>query len=153
MQPTGGPLLLEDTQPDEPKVLIEEKLKKVTTEKAPVAGQTTGASGSGGGRSLQDRTNRIAQLLQEGAAERGDASGGFGPSGMSDRQIHDVLSELVAAQQAQQSGGAGRNEPGAGSGAAAAAGVLTAVDEDQEGDEEAPMPDAFDYYTDAEEDE
>ncbi|EEP77876.1 hypothetical protein UREG_02725 [Uncinocarpus reesii 1704] len=38
----------------------------------------------------------------------------------------------------------------AGSGAAAAAGVLTAVDEDEEGGEEAPVPDEFGYYTDAE---
>jgi len=123
-------------------VLIEEKLKKVTTEKAPVAGQTTGASGSGGGRSLQDRTNRIAQLLQEGAAEGGNGRG------LSNSQLQDVLAELAASRP-----GAGANEPGTGSGAAAAAGVLTAVDEDQEGDEEAPVPDAFDYYTDAEEDE
>lgn len=35
-------------------------------------------------------------------------------------------------------------------GAAAAAGVLTAVDEDEEGAEEAPVPEDFDYYTDAE---
>jgi len=48
---------------------------------------------------------------------------------------------------------AGRDEAGTGSGAAAAAGVLTAVDEDQEGDEEPTMPDAFDYHTDAEDDE
>ena len=39
------------------------------------------------------------------------------------------------------------------SGAAAAAGVLTAIDEDNEGDEEAPVPGEFDYYTDAEDDE
>jgi 26S proteasome regulatory subunit N2 len=42
---------------------------------------------------------------------------------------------------------------GGGSGAAAAAGVLTAVDEDNEGDEEAPAPADFEYFTDAEEDE
>lgn len=35
------------------------------------------------------------------------------------------------------------------SGAAAAAGVLTAVDEDEDG-EEAPVPDEFGYLTDAE---
>ncbi|EPE08515.1 26s proteasome regulatory subunit rpn2 [Ophiostoma piceae UAMH 11346] len=45
-KPTGGPLVLLDTQPDEPKELIEEKLKKVTIEKAPVAGQTAGGSSS-----------------------------------------------------------------------------------------------------------
>ncbi|EEH41628.1 26S proteasome non-ATPase regulatory subunit 1 [Paracoccidioides lutzii Pb01] len=35
-----------------------------------------------------------------------------------------------------------------GGGAAAAAGVLTAVDEDEEGAEEAPVPNEFDYYSD-----
>jgi 26S proteasome regulatory subunit N2 len=60
----------------------------------------------------------------------------------------------ASSQQSTPHAGQGaRNEPGAGSGAAAAAGVLTAVDEDQEGDEEAPVPDAFDYHTDAEEDD
>ncbi|EEH46978.1 proteasome regulatory particle base subunit RPN2 [Paracoccidioides brasiliensis Pb18] len=37
---------------------------------------------------------------------------------------------------------------GATGGAAAAAGVLTAVDEDEEGAEEAPVPNEFDYYSD-----
>jgi 26S proteasome regulatory subunit N2 len=40
---------------------------------------------------------------------------------------------------------------GIGSGAAAAAGVLTAVDEDEEWGEEAEMPRPFDYYSDEEE--
>ncbi|PWY86021.1 putative 26S proteasome regulatory subunit Rpn2 [Aspergillus heteromorphus CBS 117.55] len=40
-----------------------------------------------------------------------------------------------------------------GAGAAAAAGVLTAVDEDEEGAEEAPVPDEFEYETDGEEEE
>jgi 26S proteasome regulatory subunit N2 len=40
-----------------------------------------------------------------------------------------------------------------GSGAAAAAGVLTAVDEDNEGDEEATAPADFEYFTDVEDDE
>lgn len=35
-----------------------------------------------------------------------------------------------------------------GSGAAAAAGVLTAVDEDGEGDEEASVPGDFEYFSD-----
>lgn len=42
---------------------------------------------------------------------------------------------------------------GALSGAAAGAGVLTAVDEDEEGAEEAPVPNDFEYFTDNEEDE
>ena len=40
-----------------------------------------------------------------------------------------------------------------GSGAAAAAGVLTAVDEDNEGDEEATAPADFEYFTDVEDDD
>lgn len=38
-------------------------------------------------------------------------------------------------------------------GAAAAAGVLTAVDEDEEGDEDAPVPNEFQYETEGEEEE
>jgi 26S proteasome regulatory subunit N2 len=37
-----------------------------------------------------------------------------------------------------------------GAGAAAAAGVLTAVDEDEEGAEEAQMPGEFEYFTEGE---
>ncbi|KAI8964666.1 26S proteasome regulatory complex, non-ATPase subcomplex, Rpn2/Psmd1 subunit [Daldinia sp. FL1419] len=105
--PTGGPILLHDTQPDKEKALIEEKLKKVATEKAPVAG----AGGSRNPRSVGE-----ALLSQLG---------------------RDQLSTP------------GRNE----SGAAAAAGVLTAIDEDGEGDEEAPLPRDFEYYTDEEDDD
>ena len=39
-----------------------------------------------------------------------------------------------------------------GSGAAAAAGVLTAVDEDEEGGEEAECPRDFEYFSDNEDD-
>lgn len=42
---------------------------------------------------------------------------------------------------------------GTGSGAAAAAAVLNAVDEDEEGDEEAGVPGEFEYFTDAEADD
>jgi 26S proteasome regulatory subunit N2 len=38
-------------------------------------------------------------------------------------------------------------------GAAAAAGVLTAVDEDEEGDEEADVPREFEYFSDGEEED
>lgn len=41
-------------------------------------------------------------------------------------------------------------EPSAAAGAAAAAGVLTAVDEDEEGAEEAPVPEEFTYESDGE---
>lgn len=49
-----------------------------------------------------------------------------------------------AGLEALQRGGAG----GAATGAALAAGVLTAVDEDEEGAEDAPVPDEFGYETD-----
>ncbi|KAJ5096017.1 hypothetical protein NUU61_005373 [Penicillium alfredii] len=44
-------------------------------------------------------------------------------------------------------------EPSRAAGAAAAAGVLTAVDEDEEGVEDAPLPDEFTYETEGEEEE
>ncbi|KAI2622340.1 26S proteasome regulatory complex, non-ATPase subcomplex, Rpn2/Psmd1 subunit [Hypoxylon sp. NC1633] len=104
--PTGGPILLHDMQPEKEKALIEEKLKKVATEKAPVAG-----AGRGNRSHMTPEEALISRI-------RGDA--------------------LSAA---------GRNEM---SGAAAAAGVLTAIDEDGEGDEEANPPHDFDYYTEDE---
>ncbi|KAF3065782.1 26S proteasome regulatory subunit rpn2 [Daldinia childiae] len=104
--PTGGPILLHDTQPDKEKALIEEKLKKVATEKAPVAGASS----------------RNPRSVEEA-----------------------LLSRLGRDQLATPS----RNT----SGAAAAAGVLTAIDEDGEGDEEAQPPHDFEYYTDEEEDD
>ncbi|EEY20990.1 26S proteasome non-ATPase regulatory subunit 1 [Verticillium alfalfae VaMs.102] len=62
-KPSGGPLLLEDTQPDEEKVLMEEKLKKVTTEKAPVAGQR-----NGGGERPEMTTRQQQELIQQALA-------------------------------------------------------------------------------------
>lgn len=46
-----------------------------------------------------------------------------------------------------------QREAGQATGASAAAGVLTAVDEDQDGGEDAPVPDEFDYETDSPGDE
>ncbi len=128
-QPTGGPLLLDDTQPEESKSLLEEKLKKVTIERAPVAGQQNARGGAGGrgGRSLLDG------LVDPSRGSTGNPvmdqllrSQGRSPFNLMDSQTgHET------------------------SGAAAAAGVLTAVDEDGEGDEEASKPDDFDYFTDS----
>uniref|UniRef100_L2FL53 26S proteasome regulatory subunit RPN2 n=1 Tax=Colletotrichum fructicola (strain Nara gc5) TaxID=1213859 RepID=L2FL53_COLFN len=115
-KPTGGPLLLQDTQPDEEKSLMEEKLKKVTTEKAPVAGQSN-AGGSSAGLTPRQQQNIISQALRAGAG--GDL-----------RSLNELSD-----------------------GAAAAAGVLTAVDEDGEGDEEATVPGEFEYFTDNEEED
>ncbi|KAJ0159998.1 26S proteasome regulatory subunit rpn2 [Colletotrichum tanaceti] len=132
-KPTGGPLLLQDTQPDEEKSLIEEKLKKVTTEKAPVAGQSN-AGGSSAGLTPRQQQNLISQALRAG-------NGG-------DLRSLNELSELLGRQ--RRGDLAGATDEG---GAAAAAGVLIAVDEDGEGDEEAGVPREFEYFTDNEEDE
>ena len=94
-QPTGGPILLFDEDPDEPKSLVELKAKKRTAPPAPAPA----ASG----------TNGLS----------------IGNSGLT-----DATAPL--------------------SGAAAAAGVLTAVDEDEEGAEEAPVPDEFEVDDDDE---
>jgi len=91
--------LLIDTQPGEPKVLIESKLKQAIIEKA--AAPTT----------LEDMRNESFNLRRQADAQ-GEATG---------------------------------------VGAAAAAGVLTAVDEDEEGGEEAECPKEFEYFTDNEE--
>ena len=61
-QPTGGVILLLDTQPEEEKVLIEEKLKKASVEKA--AAPTT----------LEDMRNESFNLRRQADAE-GEASG------------------------------------------------------------------------------
>lgn len=141
-QPTGGPLLLFDTQPEEDKTLIEEKLKKVTTEKAPVAGNTT--PGGSAGLTPRQQHNLLTHAIRAGTG--GDL-----------RSLNDLneffsrrAAEANAAREARAANTAASTAAvaGSGSGAAAAAGVLTAVDEDGEGDEEAPVPNEFDYFTD-----
>ncbi|KAK2679082.1 26S proteasome regulatory subunit RPN2, C-terminal [Fusarium oxysporum f. sp. vasinfectum] len=124
-KPTGGPLLLHDSQPDEEKSLLEEKLKKVTTERAPVAGQQTGRGGRGGAQRA---------VLDSLAESRGGANSA-------------MLGQLLRNQGRSPFGllDAEPQTPGGNaSGAAAAAGVLTAVDEDSDDDEEAPVPKEFD---------
>ncbi|KUI55760.1 26S proteasome regulatory subunit rpn2 [Cytospora mali] len=135
-KPTGGPLLLQDTQPDEPKALVEEKLKKVTTERAPVAGQTTGGSGLGG---LGD--DALAEALR--AAMRDGAGGGTA--------LNEMLRQSAQARGVDLFGSSG--DVGGQGGAAAAAGVLTAVDEDEDGAEEAQVPGEFEYFTENEDEE
>ena len=103
-QPTGGPILLFDSQPEEPKTLLELKAKKKTAPPAPAA--------------------PTARTTANGAATTTAGEG-------SDAAMTDS---------------------GVGSGARAAAGVLTAVDEDEEGAEEAPVPEAFEVEEDEEED-
>ncbi|CAM1508568.1 Fc.00g054160.m01.CDS01 [Cosmosporella sp. VM-42] len=134
-KPTGGPLLLHDTQPEDSKSLLEEKLKKVTTERAPVAGQTTGRSGRSGGQT--------SRSLLEGLVDS-NRPGGSG---------NTVVDQPLRSQQGRAAFGLPQTPGGNGSGAAAAAGVLTAVDEDNEGDEEAKVPKEFDYFTDDDDDD
>ena len=149
IQPTGGPLLLFDTQPSEPKSLVEEKLNKVTTERAPVAGAP---ASDGAPRGQQSAAQSLLSQLQN--------TGAFPPSSMRE------LSQLLQYGQQESDAGAGAEEGRArgsgaasgrdaapGSGAAAAAAVLMAVDEDGEGDEEAQTPAEFEYFTDAEADD
>lgn len=106
---------------------MEEKLKKVTTERAPVAG----APASGATPRQQAAQNQL---------QRGLAGG---------HNVRD-LTELL---QLAQRGSAQTPAAGTGAGAAAAAGVLTAIDEDGEGDQEAVTPADFEYFTDGEEDD
>ncbi|CAK7567700.1 MAG: proteasome regulatory particle base subunit [Sporothrix epigloea] len=165
-KPTGGPLLLIDTEPEAPKDLIEEKLKKVTIEKAPVAGAGAGGSGAGAAGSSRNALRDLSQALQ----------------GQGSQQSMQALSNLLSARSGAGGADASRatrmfngmfgGEAGLGlddndmegmddatnaaireSGAAAAAGVLTAVDEDGEGDEEAAVPNDFEYFTETEEDD
>lgn len=142
LQPTGGPLLLHDTQPEEPKALIEEKLKKVTTERAPVVGAGPGATPRNNAGAAQGLLSQMSR-------------GGLHASTARElEQLFQIArSTGASADLFGFPDGGGRDEAGAGSGAAAAAGVLTAVDEDGEGDEEAPVPGDFDYFTEAEEEE
>lgn len=139
-QPTGGPLLLDDTQPNEAKSLIEEKLKKLTTERAPVAGQQSGRSGGGG------RSGGPGRSLLEGLVDPARASTG---NPVMDQLLRgQVRSPFAMADPQTPAGNAG--EGAMGSGAAAAAGVLTAVDEDGEDGEEAQAPWDFDYISEGE---
>jgi 26S proteasome regulatory subunit N2 len=91
-RPTGGVILVIDTQPEAERETLELKASKVEAKPAP---ESTGQ-------------------------QRGDAA----------PPPHTPVS--------------------AGSGAAAAAGVLTAIDEDEEGGEEAPLPDEFEYFSENE---
>lgn len=122
--------MLQDTQPDEPKSLIEEKLKKAMTEKAPVSdGQTTG----GASRSARSAAASIRDIPMTGVMPPILRESGMTPAEW------EMLRQSA--------------NPAVGGGAAAAAGVLTAVDEDAEGDEEATVPSEFEYFTDGDEEE
>ncbi|MCJ1308853.1 proteasome regulatory particle base subunit [Agyrium rufum] len=128
-KPTGGILLVTDSQPSEAKSLLELKAKKptatATAAKPLTAPQAGGASSAGAGPSTPANQGRVNQALF-------DALGGRG-AGSSQAEQQDV-----------EMGGVGAQE---------AVGVLTAVDEDGEGGEEAEVPGAFEYESDGEGDE
>jgi len=96
-RPTGGVILVIDTQPEAERETIELKASKVEAKPGPLAA-------SGAEQTPQDNVNDP-----------------FAPQ-----------------------------TPIAAGGAAAAAGVLTAVDEDEEGAEEAPVPGEFEYFSETE---
>ena len=106
-KPTGGVTVVLDTQPDEPRDIIE-----LHVSKEPVR--------AGPSEATQTETDAATNVPGP------QTPVGFGQ-----------LGEGVSM----------------GAGAAAAVGVLTAVDEDEEGAEEAPVPEDFDYFTDNEGDE
>lgn len=118
---------------------MEEKLKKVTTERAPVA-PAGGGGGGGGGRGGRGGLGAGSTLLD---ALNRQASG-------NDLTLND-LNNLFRPTRGSPEGAAATPSREGGAGAAAAAGVLTAVDEDAEGDEEADIPKEFEYFTDEEE--
>lgn len=105
MQPTGGPILLHDTQPSESKELLELKVKKTPTQPAPAAGASS---------------------------------------------VGDLTSALGVAFGSRHDGLSSSNDR---SGAAEAAAVLNAVDEDEEDGEEAEVPHDFEYESEGEEEE
>lgn len=139
--------------------MIEEKLKKVTTEKAPVAGQTPGGAASGGRLGRQAAVpdvgaiggGGLADALRAAIQDSGDNGG---------TALNEVLRATAAGryrpamfQRRVQMPDASGGGAGSGEGAAAAAGVLTAVDEDDEGAEEAAVPGEFEYFTENEDEE
>ncbi len=132
-KPTGGPLLLHDTQAKESKSLLEEKLKKVTTERAPVAGLQRSSGRSGGNRAFDGLVdsrrgadnNAMMDLL----------------SGRGGRLSFDYPEHPPASPERVRGSGAHA--------ALRARNPLNHVDEVGEGVEEANLPDEFDYFTDS----
>lgn len=122
--------------------MIEEKLKKVTTERAPVAGQSVGGAGGRYGRGGPMMVDSGDDALSEALRAMRDGSGGGAA-------LNEMLRQSAQARSMDLFG----SGAGSGSGAAAAAGVLTAIDEDEEGAEEAQVPGEFEYYTENEDDE
>jgi len=121
-KPTGGPLLLHDTKPEEEKSLVEEKLKKVTTERAPIAPSGRGGAGGAGPGSIID-------MLQEQQRRTGPAT---------TRDLNDIF---------RGRGTTAGNDRDAAPPPASSGNTNEAVDEQ---DEPAPTPGDFDYHSDTE---
>jgi 26S proteasome regulatory subunit N2 len=130
-KPTGGPILLLDSQPDEPKTLIEAKLKKVDIEKAPVVAAPVGGVGAG----ADLRNNALFNALRSGGRIPASAS-----AALANEFGHDVLGAAASAR----GGGGGVGEGGAAGGAAVAQ-----VPGDEEDLDEAPAP--FEYFSNSDE--
>lgn len=107
--------------------MLEEKLKKVTTERAPVAGAGTQRGGRGGGRSILD-----------GLVDPGRGSTGNSMVDQILRNAQGRNSPLASLLDLPSTPGA----PGA-TGAAYVPGL-----EDDEDDEDANVPNEFEYYSD-----
>lgn len=129
----------------------------MTIEKAPVAGAQAGSSARDGGRLGGGLSEQHQALFQ--AAQRISAGAGAGSDdnwrealgaggGRAGGEREELLRQLLSGQGLGVGGASDER-----SGAAAAAGVLTAVDEDDESGEEAPVPTDFEYFTDNEEEE
>lgn len=132
---TPGILLLHDTQPGTEKDLLELKARKKTTAPAAQPGQQVGnnnPSTPARGTAAASGTGNMDDFLQQLVAGRDGAGSG--------------------ANLFQTPGGAQGGAPEGTGGAAAAAGVLTAVDEDVEGGEEAECPDEFEVSEGEDED-
>ncbi|KKA26421.1 hypothetical protein TD95_000154 [Thielaviopsis punctulata] len=117
-KPTGGPMLLIDTTPEEPKSLLEEKLKKVVSDKAPLgANSGSGSRPSRSSRSLGSShagipttMQQLQQLVRDGGAQT----------------VHDSAAAALGAVEPSH--------------------TLTLADGSDE--EEAPVPEPFEYFTD-----
>lgn len=69
MQPTGGVILVHDTKPEEPKTLLELKVKKAVPAPAPGAAGASGDQAAAGVQSGADSDDIDDNLVEEGDAE------------------------------------------------------------------------------------
>ncbi|WEW59237.1 proteasome regulatory particle base subunit [Emydomyces testavorans] len=102
---------------------------------------------TGGVTVVLDKSPSEAREVIELKASK-DVKQAAAPQTLQDR----INAAIYGAEESAAAEQAGTAQPAAvgDGGAASAAGVLTAVDEDEEGGEEAPIPNEFDYYSDAE---